>query len=497
MIDLAAGRISHIVRRRHVTGLPLLVLGQYACAGKVVSFVGRTGAAASPVQGTYLRQRALYIIGDSTAAEFPEADARVGWGAVLGSLLTGLQVVNAARSGRSSKSFRDEGHYRAVEAELRAGDLLLVQFGHNDEKDDPARATDAATTFRDNLRRYIDESRARGAVPVLLTPISRRRFAGERVTPSHGAFPEATRAVAAETRTPLIDMTPRTERLLERYGPATSEQLFAPNDNTHLSALGAHAVAGLVAAALVELGFDVRARAHEPALTFFPAHGPASGTTVIVCPGGGYTHLSLEKEGNAVASWLNGLGIAAFVLRYRLADFGHPAPLADVLGAVRLVRAQVANWNGAANRIGVLGFSAGGHLAACASCLFDDEAARPDFAILAYPVITLKPPFAHAGSRRALLGPDPDPALVDSLSLETRVTAQTPPTFLMHTHDDASVPVENSRMYQAALERAGVPSELHLYDHGPHGLALNPETEAGREWPKACEAWLKANNLLA
>jgi acetyl esterase/lipase len=445
--------------------------------------------------GTFLRERALYIIGDSTAAEFPETDPRVGWGAVLGSELTGLRVVDAARSGRSSKSYWDEGHFRSIAAELAAGDLILIQFGHNDEKDDPARATDAATTFRANLHRYISESRARGAVPVLLTPIARRRFSGERVTPSHGAFPEATRAVAAETQTPLIDLTLETELLLERYGASASEQLFAPGDNTHLSPFGAQAVARLVAQGLLELGFDVRARAHEPALTFYPAANAPNGSAVIVCPGGGYTHLSIEKEGSRVASWLNGLGIAAFVLRYRLADFGHPAPLTDVLEAVRLVRAQATTRGIAANRIGVLGFSAGGHLAGCASCLFDGEDARPDFAILAYPVITLKDPFAHAGSRRALLGPDPDPALVEALSLETRVSARTPPTFLMHTRDDPSVPVENSLMYQAALDQAGVPSELHVYDHGPHGIGLSPETEAGRAWPLACEAWLKSRGL--
>jgi lysophospholipase L1-like esterase len=183
--------------------------------------------------------RTLHIVGDSTAAEFPATDPRVGWGAVLGAELDGVRVNDAARSGRSSKSYLDEGHFAALEPQLQPGDLVLIEFGHNDEKPDPARATDPATTFRDNLRRYIGACHARGAVPVLLTPICRRRFSGARVTPTHGHFPDATRAVAAETNTPLIDMTARTTELLERFGPDASQQLFAPDDNTHLSPAGA------------------------------------------------------------------------------------------------------------------------------------------------------------------------------------------------------------------------------------------------------------------
>ena len=445
----------------------------------------------------------MHIIGDSTAAEFPATDARVGWGAVLGSELAseliGLRVDDAARSGRSSKSYYDEGHFAAVEARLEPGDLLLIQFGHNDEKPDRARATDPATTFRDNLRHYIAAARAHDATPVLLTPIARRRFDGERVTPSHGAFPDATRAVAAETQTALVDMTLKTEQLLERFGPLASERLFAPDDNTHLSPEGAHAVARLVVEGLRELGVDITPTAHTPALTCYPApraHEDAPSAAVVICPGGGYTHLATEKEGTTVASFFNSLGVSAFVLHYRLADWGHPAPLQDVRSALRLVRRDASAYRIDPARVGVVGFSAGGHLAACASCLFENPDERPDFAALIYPVITLKDPYAHAGSRRALLGPNPDARLVEQLSLETRVTSQTPPTFLMHTRDDASVPVENSLLYRAALARAGVDNELHVYDHGPHGLGLSSEFEAGREWPKACEIWLRSHAFI-
>jgi lysophospholipase L1-like esterase len=262
MIDFAAGRIIILVslgfaslpiHRRYFVASALVFLGPFGCAAK-----GPTALATDA--GTHSRPRTLFIIGDSTAAIFPATDARVGWGAVLASQLAGVRVQDAARSGRSSKSYLDEGHFRDVEAALNPGDLLLIQFGHNDEKDDPARHTDATTTFRDNLRHYVSAARARHATPVLLTPISRRRFDGARIAPSHGAYPDATRAVAAETRTPLIDMTQKTEQLLESFGPVASEQLFAPDDNTHLSPQGAHAVARLVVQGLRELGFQIQSR---------------------------------------------------------------------------------------------------------------------------------------------------------------------------------------------------------------------------------------------
>jgi acetyl esterase/lipase len=330
----------------------------------------------------------------------------------------------------------------------------------------------------------------------LLTPIARRRFDGDFVMQTHGAYPDAMRTVAAEMRVPLIDMTARTTTLLERFGPSASERLFAPDDNTHLSPEGAAAVAHLVAEGLRELGFDFGLRQHAPSLTAYPARGDSPAPAVIVCPGGGYTHLALEKEGLRAATWLNTLGISALILRYRLADWGHPGPLEDVRATIAWVRHNASPLHIDANRTGILGFSAGGHLAACASTLFRNETERPDFTILAYPVITFRDPYAHAGSRRALLGPRPSPSLIDALSLETRVTSRTPPTFLMHTRDDASVPVENSLLYAEALERAAVPHELTLYDHGPHGLGVSPETEAGREWPKACARWLQSRGIV-
>ena len=246
----------------------------------------------------------------------------------------------------------------------------------------------------------------------------------------------------------------------------------------------------------------------EPTLSVFAAPAAArTGAAVIICPGGGYRRLAIDKEGYDVAAWLNRLGVSAFVLKYRVPQFGHPAPLQDVLRAVRLVRRDAAKWGIEPSKIGVLGFSAGGHLAASAATLYDDPAgrtgaaidatsARPDFHVLVYPVITLNGPHAHNGSREYLLGKTPAPALVESLSLQNRVTPTTPPGFLVHGGDDASVPVENSVFYYSALRKAGVPAELHVYQHGPHGVGMLPGNGPISDWPRRCEEWLRARGLI-
>ena len=246
-----------------------------------------------------------------------------------------------------------------------------------------------------------------------------------------------------------------------------------------------------------------------PTLTYFPAPtGTGVGTAVIVCPGGGYARLALDKEGTDVAKRLNAIGVSAFVLKYRLLEYGQPAPLQDVLRSVRMVRSRAAEFGIRPDRIGVMGFSAGGHVAATAATLFDapegragaqldGTSARPDFAVLIYPVITMKTPFAHAGSRDNLLGRNPSAALVDSYSAELRVTKNTPPVFLVHTEEDATVPVENSILFYQALRTAGVPSELHLYAKGPHGIALADGLGPASEWPKRLEEWMRSHGWLA
>lgn len=233
----------------------------------------------------------------------------------------------------------------------------------------------------------------------------------------------------------------------------------------------------------------------KPALTSYLAPQP-NGAAVIVCPGGGYGNLAMDHEGRQVAQWFNGIGVSAFVLKYRLGPrYNHPAPLDDAKQAIRLVRARAASIGLRDNRIGVMGFSAGGHLASTLATHFG-PGERPDFAILAYPVISLSTEYTHRGSLRNLLGPYPDPKLVLSLSSERAVTAQTPPTFLFHTDNDAGVPPENSVLFYMALKSAGVPAELHIYAQGRHGVGLAPTDPVLSTWPARLKDWLKVRGFI-
>ncbi|HLK63822.1 MAG TPA: alpha/beta hydrolase [Bryobacteraceae bacterium] len=236
--------------------------------------------------------------------------------------------------------------------------------------------------------------------------------------------------------------------------------------------------------------------------------GRGTGTAVIVCPGGGYEHLSMDKEGDQIARWLNSLGVTAFVLKYRLGPkYRHPIELGDAQRAIRTVRYKAEQYRVQADRIGIMGFSAGGHLASTAGTHFDMGNAsaadpidrmgsRPDFLVLVYPVISFNPPYVHRGSLRALLGEQPDPKLVENLSNELQVTAQTPPTFLFHTSTDTTVPAENSALFYLALRKAGVPAEMHIYEKGPHGVGLAQTDEALSSWPARLADWLRGRGLL-
>jgi len=229
---------------------------------------------------------------------------------------------------------------------------------------------------------------------------------------------------------------------------------------------------------------------------------------VVVCPGGGYTVLAMDHEGRQVAEWLNNLGIAAFVLKYRLAPrYHYPAPLLDAQRALRYVRANAKLYNLNPHEVGIMGFSAGGHLAALAATHFDEgkpsaadaidrESSRPDFLVLGYPVISCTAPFLHAWSCKQLLGDHPDPKLAELVSNEKQVTPKTPPTFLFHTNDDDGVSPENSVAFYLALRKAGVPAELHIYEHGAHGVGLAPQDPVLSSWPKRLEDWFRVRGLL-
>lgn len=247
----------------------------------------------------------------------------------------------------------------------------------------------------------------------------------------------------------------------------------------------------------------------KPSLTVYAAAAKSAvPTAVIVCPGGGYGYLAKDHEGDQIARWLNSLGIQAFVLQYRIAPrYHYPAPILDARRAVRFVRTHAADYHIAPDRIGIWGFSAGGHLASSTGTHFDagessatdpvDRASsRPDFMILAYPVISFSTPYTHTGSMHNLLGANPDPKLVASFSNENQVTAQTPPTFLFHTNQDDGVPAENSVLFYLALRKAGVPAELHIYERGPHGVGLAATDAVLGTWPARLKDWLDIRGLL-
>ena len=241
----------------------------------------------------------------------------------------------------------------------------------------------------------------------------------------------------------------------------------------------------------------------KPTLTRFNAPKP-NGMSVIICPGGGYTRLAFDHEGVEVAKSFNALGITAFVLKYRLPNEKTQvdrslAPLQDAQQAIRLVRKNAEKWGLKADKIGILGFSAGGHLAATATTLFamkadpsvtDTTSVRPNFSILIYPVASFVEEITHKGSRNNLIGEKPTAEKTQLFSNELQVTAQTPPTFLVHAADDGAVPVENSiRFYQACVKNK-VPVEMHLYPKGGHGFGMNNRTTEDK-WFDRMANWLK------
>jgi acetyl esterase/lipase len=247
----------------------------------------------------------------------------------------------------------------------------------------------------------------------------------------------------------------------------------------------------------------------QPTLTvFLPREPNAAAPAVIICPGGGYSHLSIDKEGVDVAKALNEKGVAAFVLKYRLPNDAcmtskETVPLMDAQQAIKIVRENASKWKIDTKRVGIMGFSAGGHLASTVGTHFTQTllanptnvSLRPDFMVLLYPVISFKESITHHGSKDNLLGKSPSEALVNQFSNEEQVTAQTPPTFLIHAVDDKVVPVENSIRLLEALKRNNVPAEMHLYQQGGHGFGMH-NTTTREEWMQTLANWLSANGFL-
>ncbi|MCF8358255.1 MAG: alpha/beta hydrolase [Prolixibacteraceae bacterium] len=248
----------------------------------------------------------------------------------------------------------------------------------------------------------------------------------------------------------------------------------------------------------------------NPRLDFYRANKElATGTAVVICPGGGYWGIAIDHEGKQTAEWLNSIGISAFVLKYRLPDDAimedkSVGPLQDAQRAMRIVRRRSKEFNINPGQIGIMGYSAGGHLASTISTHYDENvyepedntSARPDFSILIYPVITMDASYTHLGSRETLLGKNPTAEQVKHFSNELQVNGQTPPAFLVHSLDDDAVPVLNSINYTLALRKNNVPCELHLYEQGGHGYGLGRSDNTESTWPEACKKWLGAHGLI-
>lgn len=246
----------------------------------------------------------------------------------------------------------------------------------------------------------------------------------------------------------------------------------------------------------------------DPTLTvFLPAAGKATGTAVLICPGGGYGTLAFDHEGYQIARWLNENGIAGIILKYRLpSDLimkdKTTGPLQDAQEGIRSIRRHAAEWQINPRKVGVIGFSAGGHLASTLSTHYaekvypsDTTSARPDFSLLIYPVITFDSTFTHMGSRTNLIGRKPSPGLIRHFSNEQQVDAMTPPAFMVHSMDDNVVPVRNSIEYYNRLVRYKIPSELHVFQAGGHGYGMSAGKGTQAAWPGLCINWLHGNGF--
>jgi len=244
-------------------------------------------------------------------------------------------------------------------------------------------------------------------------------------------------------------------------------------------------------------------------LVYLPEKEKANGSAIVICPGGGYGGLAMGHEGHEIAAWANSFGAAGLILdyRHRGKGYGHPAPLLDAQRAVRLARQNADKWGIDPQRLGIMGFSAGGHLASSAGTHFDAgnadakdpvdrQSCRPDFLILCYAVIAFDEPYTHRGSQRNLLGADADKELVRSMSSEKQVNDKTPPAFLWHTSEDTGVPPQNSLYFYLAMKKAGVPAELHVFEKGRHGVGLARNIPGTSAWPDRCVDWLRVRGVL-
>ena len=531
---------------RHASYVPGLFLTM-----AVASIFLPTGAAAqNPQEQASINPKlpTIFVVGDSTARN--NANGGLGWGDPFISYFNAnkVNVLNRARGGRSSRTFITEGLWDTVLSEMKRGDYVLIQFGHNDAGavNDETRARgslpglgeetqeidnlltkkhEVVHTYGWYLRKLIADTRAKGAVPIMLSLTVRNIWKDGHVERGSGKFSQWAAEVAKSQNATFIDLTRIIADRYEELGQQKVQALFGP-DHTHTSAAGAELNAELVVAGLRTFSsfgsyFSAKAKGIDPApgtyivdvwpegkmpgrgasepemerpsadsfrrltnisrptLTVFPAKKSSRpAPAMIVCPGGGYSYVVYDKEGTEIASWLNSAGITALVLKYRVPN-NREGALQDLQRALSLARAYAAEWNVDTKRLGVMGFSAGGNVAAKASTLFDQrsypaidavdkKSCRPDFVVLVYPAYLER-----------------DGQLATDLNLRARI----PPTLIISAEDDKTY-VASSKIYHAALDAAKVPNELVLYSSGGHGFALRSDKEA-RVWPQAALDWLR------
>jgi acetyl esterase/lipase/lysophospholipase L1-like esterase len=488
----------------------------------------------------------IFVVGDSTANN--HANGGLGWGDPFINYFdaTKVNVLNRARGGRSSRTFITEGLWDKVLTEMKAGDVVLIQFGHNDGGviNDESRArgslpgTGEETQEIDNLltkkhevvhtygwymRKMIADTKAKSAKPIVLSLTVRNIWKDGRVERGSGKFSQWAAELAKSQNVEFVDLTTIIADKYEQLGQERVNELFA-TDHTHTSPAGAELNAQLVivglqtlkqnpigrylfvktktvnASAIVDVWPEGRMPGHgatepegerpandtvrritnvsRPTLAIFlaPPKGGAS-PAMIVCPGGGYSYVSYNKEGTEIAEWLNSIGITALVLKYRVPN-NREGALQDLQRALSLTRAQAKEWKIDPKRLGVIGFSAGGNIAAKASTLFkqrayapidtiDQQNSRPDFVVLVYPAYLEK-----------------DGQLATDLNMKAKI----PPTLIIVAEDDKTY-VNSSKIYHAALEAAKVKNEFLLYPTGGHGFGLRTDKDA-RAWPQAALEWL-------
>lgn len=232
----------------------------------------------------------------------------------------------------------------------------------------------------------------------------------------------------------------------------------------------------------------------EPRILAFKPENP-NGTAVLICPGGGYVGVSVIKEGSEIAQWFNKLGVTAFVLYYRMPNGHYEISLEDAQTAMKYIRKHAKEYGINKKKVGVMGFSAGGHLAATLETQYT-RSTKPNFAILGYPVITMDKSFTHLGSREHLIGKNPSEKLIKKYSSELNINKHTSPTFLFQAKDDGAVPVKNSQIFYDNLIKNNVPAEIHLYEKGGHGFGMRPKGIDSDNWSEALKTWLEKQNLI-